>query len=193
MNSPLRVTGAEIFFNERFGRPRLRERTCVSERSMQRARSSRNLFIEYPRYTLDVTSPRTIRKNTNRRESYEGEGISSSPTAIARARVRTRHDIPALRQPLAILPPLVAKSDHLLPETRELSARKAIATRIRLYPRQARTYTRKICIEQFVKNMHSRLEVDRSDSEIRDLVRKFVQMCNQLRTFTARFWASYYR
>lgn len=49
--SLLRVAGAEIFFDERSSRSRLRERTCVSERSMQRARSSKNLFIRFQVYS----------------------------------------------------------------------------------------------------------------------------------------------
>jgi len=109
---------------------RIYMRAYVREWTQYATQSSRNLFIRDPRYTLDVTSLRTIRKNTNRRESYEGGGISSSPTAITRVRVCTKHDIPALRQPLTVLPSLVTKPDHLLPET--LPARKAIATRIHL-------------------------------------------------------------
>lgn len=99
-NSLLRVAGVEIFFDERFSRPHLRERMCVSERSMQRARFSRNLFIRFQVYSRRDVPAYTIRKNTNRRESYEGGGISSSPIAIARARVCIRHDIPTLQQSL---------------------------------------------------------------------------------------------
>lgn len=69
--------------------------------------------------TLDVTSPRTIRKNTDRRESYEGD-IELTHHAIVRVHVYAPSTIflrcnPSVPYPF---PSLRRQTDLFLPETR---------------------------------------------------------------------------
>lgn len=126
---------------------------------MQRARSSRNLFIgtqvhsrrDVPTYNPQKYEPKRELRGWRHIELAHRDRAC---TCTHQTRYPGAAGNPSPPFPL-LSPPLVTKPDHLLPETRALSARKAIATRIHLYPRQARTYAREICIERFVRNAHS--------------------------------------
>jgi len=131
-NSPLRVVDADIFStNDSADRIYANIHAWVS--AVCNARGSPEICLSHPRYTLDVTSPRTIRKNMNRRESYEGEGISNSPTVIIRARICIRHDIPVLRQPLRPSASLIIFSLKCVRSLLEKRLRHAYATFARTY------------------------------------------------------------
>lgn len=167
------VSQALKFFstNDRAGRVYASVRAWVN--AVCNAHGPPKICLSGSRYTLDVTSPRTIRKNTNRRESYEGGGVSSSPTAIARACIK--HDIPATpHHPSA--PRHQARSSF--PWNVRASCPKSdrdIYLYLYIYAHTCpiRTCARKICIERFVRNSFR----SRSYSGIRNLeLRKFIQL-----------------
>ena len=146
-NSPLRVVDADIFStNDSADRIYANIHAWVS--AVCNARGSPEICLSHPRYTLDVTSPRTIRKNMNRRESYEGEGISNSPTMWSYVHVYASGTISqccgnpsALRQVWSSFPwnacALYSKNDY---DTHTP-------------PSHAHTFARRICIERFVENV----------------------------------------
>lgn len=168
------------FFRPTIQPGRVYASVCAWVNAVCNARGPPKICLSGSRYTLDVTSPRTIRKNTNRRESYEGGGISSSPTAIARACFK--HDIPATpHHPSAPRPQARSSFPWNVRASCPKSDRDAhLHLYICAHTCPLRTYARKM--ERFVRNSFRNW----SYSGICDLARNFVNSYNWFR-ITTRF------
>lgn len=149
-DSSVHVAGAESFFDERFRRRSICERTCVSERSMQRSPPEICLSEvsqvysrrDVPAYNPQKYEPkRELRERRHIELTHRDRACTHQTRYPGAAAIPHRPSLPRHRA-------IIFSLKRFLPEKRS---------------RHAYTYTlarmRKICIERFVRNALQKLIV----------------------------------